>query len=294
MQGEELILANEEKNRRKALVTSTIVNAILILLLILPLMSIQVPPPGQPGLLVSLGLPNVGQGDDKPDMQNEKKEPPKPEPPKQTAPPVESKPEPAKQEKILTSEDPESIALKKKQKEEADAKKKQQQEEARKKQAEEDAKRKADAEAARKAQEEADRKQQEYDDASKQYGDLFGSGKGKTNTSGNQGDPNGDPNAKNLEGISTGSGTVGGGLGDRGVLYEPVINDNSQKTGRVVVKVCVDTDGHVVSADYTQKGSTTTDATLRDLAIQSAKKFRFTKSSIDKQCGTITIDFKLK
>ncbi|MCB0655437.1 MAG: cell envelope integrity protein TolA [Saprospiraceae bacterium] len=293
MIGEEQILENEEKNRRKALITSTIVNAIVILLLILPLMSIQVPPPGQPGLLVSLGLPNVGQGDDKPDMQNEKPEPPKPEPPKQTAPPVESKPEPVKQEQIQTSEDPESIALKKKQKEEAETKKKQL-EEARKKQAEEDARRKAEEEAARKAQEEADRKQAEYDEASKQYGDLFGSGKGKTNTAGNQGDPNGDPNAKNLEGISTGSGTVGGGLGDRGVLFEPVINDNSQKTGRVVVKVCVDTEGHVVSADYTQKGSTTTDATLRDLAIRSAKKFRFTKSSIDKQCGTITIDFRVK
>ena len=130
---------------------------------------------------------------------------------------------------------PESIALKKKQKEEAETKKKQL-EEARKKQAEEDARRKAEEEAARKAQEEADRKQAEYDEASKQYGDLFGSGKGKTNTAGNQGDPNGDPNAKNLEGISTGSGTVGGGLGDRGADEAQarlvVIEDGDEDFGR--------------------------------------------------------------
>ena len=122
----------------------------------------------------------------------------------------------------------------------------------------------------------------------------FGDGKGKTDKPGNQGDPNGDPDAKKLEGISTGSGMVGGGLGDRGVVFEPKISDNSQKTGTVVVRVCVDRNGDVVSADYTQKGSTTADSELRNIAINSAKKFRFAKSSIDKQCGTITIDFKVR
>ena len=139
------------------------------------------------------------------------------------------------------------------------------------------------------------RKRRDYEKAKKQFGDAFGgSGKGKTDKPGNQGDPGGDPDASKLEGISTGSGMVGGGLSNRGVLSEPVIRDNSQKTGRVVVKVCVDRSGGVISATYTQKGSTTTDSHLKSIAITSAEKFRFTSSSIDKQCGTITIDFQVK
>jgi|GEM_PF-5963722 len=140
------------------------------------------------------------------------------------------------------------------------------------------------------AQEQAD-----YDESKKQYGDLLsGTGKGNTDSPGNQGDPNGDPDASNLEGISTGSGVAGGGLSNRGVLYEPKIKDTSQKTGRVVVNVCVDKSGKVISASYTQRGSTTTDPDLRALAERSARQFRFNQAEIDKQCGTVTIDFMVQ
>jgi hypothetical protein len=87
---------------------------------------------------------------------------------------------------------------------------------------------------------------------------------------------------------------VGGGLGSRGVKYEPTISDNSQKTGKVVVNVCVDKTGKVISAEYSQRGSTTTDSDLRGLAERSALKFVFTESAIEKQCGTITIEFKIR
>ena len=121
-----------------------------------------------------------------------------------------------------------------------------------------------------------------------------GDGKGETGTSGNQGDPNGDPNADNLEGISTGSGDIGGNLGGRGVLYKPVIRDKSQKTGTVNLKVCVDGDGNVIEARYTQSGSTTGDPGLKRTAIAGAKKYKFQKSSLDKQCGTIKIKFRVQ
>ena len=87
---------------------------------------------------------------------------------------------------------------------------------------------------------------------------------------------------------------VGGGLGNRGVLHEPQINDRSQKTGRVVISVCVDKTGKVIKADYTQKGSTTTDSELKDIARKAALQFKFTLSEIEEQCGTITVDFKIK
>ncbi len=323
----ELILEqNEKENKRKAFITSSIFQVIIIILLLLPFLTFPTPPPGQEGILVSFGQPDVGEGDDRPDTQNEIKEvetaeaaPPEvveepavEETVEEAAPPepdvVNEDPKDSQKEEVLTTEDPAEVALKKKleeeAKEKADAERKRRiAEEEAKRKADAEAKRIADAEAKKKAAEEEAkriaaeeeaRKAAEYEAAKKQYGDVFGKGKGKTGTDGNQGDPNGDPDASNLEGISTGSGKVGGGLGNRGVKYEPTIKDQSQKTGRVVVKVCVDRNGDVVSADYTQRGSTTTDGDLKKLAIASAKRFKFTTSTIDKQCGTITIDFKLK
>jgi TonB family protein len=156
------------------------------------------------------------------------------------------------------------------------------------------AKQKAKAEADRQAAEEA-QKQEAYNKTKKSYGDLLGSGgKGNTGKPGSQGDPNGDPNSNVLEGISKGSGRVGGGLGNRGVLHEPSINDRSQKTGRVVISVCVDKTGKVIKAEYTQKGSTTTDSELKDIAKKAAQQFKFTTSEIEEQCGTITVDFKVR
>ncbi len=321
-------LESKKGDKRKGWITSFAVHAVLLLLALLPFMKFQVPPPGQQGVLVSFGVPNMGSGDDRPDTQQEEEVIPEPpseeaveeeteeeqveeveEPVQEPQEPVveESQPEESEPEtstdvpdEVVTQDDPDVIAMKKKKAEEEAKKKleeeqrKQQLEEERQKaEAEAEAKRKAEAEAKRKAEAEA-KKKAEYEKAKKQFGDSFGGGKGETDKPGNQGDPGGDPDASRLEGISTGSGVVGGGLGNRGVVFEPKITDNSQKTGRVVVKVCVDRTGQVISADYTQRGSTTADSQLRDIAIRNAKRFKFSKSSIDKQCGTITIDFKVR
>ncbi len=286
-----LILPNEEKNRRKGLVGSIVFHVLLFLLFLLPFIRFPIPPPGQEGILVSLGVPDQGQGDDRPETQNEEKVDPKPvaQPPKAVATPVAK--EVPKERKVLTTEDPMAVAMRKAKEEEA---RKKQEEELQRKRAEEEARKKAEEEARLKAEAEA-KKQAEYEQAKKQYGNLLsGSGKGSTGTPGNQGSPNGDPNAANLRGISKGSGMVGGGLGNRGVRYEPTISDNSQKTGRIVLNVCVDKSGKVVSAEYTQRGSTTTDSDLKALAERSAMKFIFTESTIEKQCGTITVDFQVR
>ncbi len=289
-------------DRRRSWITSLAAHAVLLLLALLPFLEFQVPPPGQQGVLVSFGVPNMGSGDDRPDTQQEEEVDPAPpseeeeviEEEVESTPEVEAAPaepsEPESAEEVITTEDPDAVAIKK---QEEEARKKAEAEEEQRKIDEARKKAEAEAEAKRKAEEEA-RKKAEYEKAKKQFGDSFGGGKGKTDKPGNQGDPDGDPDATKLEGISTGSGMVGGGLGDRGVVYEPKINDKSQKTGTVVVRVCVNRNGDVTSADYTQKGSTTTDSELRQIAITSAKKFRFAKSTIDKQCGTITITFKVR
>ena len=125
------------------------------------------------------------------------------------------------------------------------------------------------------------------------FGSLFGGG-----STGSENDKKGEdfgvPNAKVLEGLSKGKGEAGDGLGSRGLVYEPKIEDNSQKSGKVVVKVCVNKQGNVTSAKYTQRGSSTSDSYLISLAEKSAKKYRFTPSNTEEQCGSITIDFIVK
>ena len=72
------------------------------------------------------------------------------------------------------------------------------------------------------------------------------------------------------------------------------MNDTHKKQGRVVIAVCVDSEGRVVSADYKLSGSTTSDSELKDKAIAAAKAYRFGAASISQECGTIAFNFTLK
>lgn len=282
----------EQENKRKGFVISVVVHTLIILLAALYGFTYQVPPPEPGGILVNLGVPDVGQGDEnatesspaKPVEEVTKPQEEEATPPPQPQPKVEKE---QPQKEVKTTEDPAAAALKKKQ-----------QEEARKKAEEERQRKEAEAEAKRKAEEERQRKEAEAQRLKDQIaGGLSGSGKGKGNTGkpGNQGDPNGDPNASALEGISSGAGVVGGGLSGRGIMRKgPAIIDNSQEQGTVVLEVCVDRSGKVVSAEYLLKGSTTADSRLISLAKQNANAWRFSEGNVDKQCGTIRYEFRLK
>ena len=90
------------------------------------------------------------------------------------------------------------------------------------------------------------------------------------------------------------SGEINGQLGGRRVIKTPVIKDDSQKKGRVVVKICVNAEGEVISSQYTQMGSTTSDNYLIKLAEEGARGYVFTASPVAKECGRIIIDFQLK
>ncbi len=267
------IESKEQTSLGKGWAVSLIMHILILALLCLPFLVTRQPPPEAEGLLVNLGLQDQGQGNETP--KGETKEisaEPTPQKPQPEIKPMAAR-TPAKEtaQKSISSNEDSGIAAR-----------------------EAASKQKAQEEAQRVAAEEA-QKQAAYNNTKKSYGDLLGnSGKGNTGTSGSQGDPNGDPNSNVLEGISKGSGRVGGGLGNRGLLHEPQINDHSQKTGRVVITVCVDKSGKVIKAEYTQKGSTTTDTELKDIARKAALQFKFTTSEIEEQCGTITVDFKLK
>lgn len=99
-------------------------------------------------------------------------------------------------------------------------------------------------------------------------------------------------------------GSGGGGVdseysvGNRtlvGRLPLPSTDYGKNKQGKVVVEIMVNEDGAVTSATYRAKGSTTSDNQLVRVAIEAARKARFTHGSSDiPEMGTITYTFKLQ
>ncbi len=306
------IAIDEKKQQRDSLSISLILHFFLVLLLLFPIVSALSKEPEKPqfeGIQVALGYKEATQrtktqpapsaSSAKPTPKQKSKAAPAKSAPKKSqaiAKPVSKKivsetltkvaPVVATKEKVVQTES-DAKAKAEKQKEAA--------EEAERKAAE--AKAKAEAEAKQKAAEEAKRKAEAELAAKKaaarsKFNNLAKSANG--NGAPSKGDPSGHPDATALEGITKGKGKAGNGLGSRGLLFAPVISDSSQQTGRVVVNICVNAQGKVISADFTQKGSTTTDSHLISLAVSNAKKYKFSESSTAEQCGDITIDFKLK
>ena len=56
--------------------------------------------------------------------------------------------------------------------------------------------------------------------------------------------------------------------------------------------MCLDLDGNVKTAKFTQRGSTTFDKRLRNMAIEAAKQTKFSKGIDPEECGSITFKFK--
>ena len=149
-------------------------------------------------------------------------------------------------------------------------------------------------ERARKEQEEREaaekaRKKKEAEAIAKanQMGSLFGKTEG-TNTEGT-----GKSQGEGQQGNPVGHGTSGGndwslaGRNLRGTLATPR-NDFNQE-GRVVVEIRVNAAGEVISA--TVKGGTISDKQTQNIALEAARKARFTEGDHD-QIGTITYNFK--
>ena len=136
-------------------------------------------------------------------------------------------------------------------------------------------------------------REEEYELLKADYSKYFKSGSPeKTKDSEPEGKeiPTNEPIAQLRESIAT----IGGDLEGRTVIQYPTLDDNTQKKGLVVVRICVDSRGIVRTARYTQKGSTTTDLYLVDLAVGAARKYIFSASAAERQCGMIAFDFQLK
>ena len=172
---------------------------------------------------------------------------------------------------LMTQEDEEALALRKAQEEKEKARKQ--------------------AEAERKAREaaEAERKAKEAEAIAKanQMGSLFGNsgnntGSGDSQGSGQKGNPVG-------HGSSGGNSWSLAGRGIKGTLPQPA--NNFGQAGKVVVQIRVNAAGQVVDARETT-GTNVSDKTTIQLALEAAKKAKFTEGDHD-QIGTITYIFKL-
>ncbi len=204
-----------------------------------------------------------------------------------TPPPAPSKPA---NNDLMTQEDEETLAVQRQRDKEEKARKEAEAERLRQEKA-----KAAQAEAARIAKEKALAEQKAKEQAAKDkaaaMGSLFGN-----NAAGAQG--TGDSKGEGQKGNPVaGYGTSGGnswsldGRSIKGALPKPE-NDFNQD-GTVVVSIWVLADGTVKDAQVARGTNVSDQATLQ-LALNAARKAKFSESDKSIQTGTITYNFKFK
>jgi len=119
------------------------------------------------------------------------------------------------------------------------------------------------------------------------------SGDGDSDQAGNEGLATGD---KGGSGTLQGSGYSLSGFGGRGFAREPKVTGVPEENGKVVLNVCADRDGNVISVEYNIDRSTTISGVLKNMAEKAAKDAKFTANPTAsfQQCGELTFIFKLK
>lgn len=184
---------------------------------------------------------------------------------------------------LMTQEDENALALQKQREEEERARKKAEQERLQREREEQ-----ARIEAERKAREEALAAEQAKQAAAvakaNAMGSLFGNKGSNTGA--------GDSKGAGQKGNPVGRGSVGGNnwtLAGRDIKALPKPANTFNQEGIVVVEIRVNAAGHVVSASV--KGGTISDTQTTKLALEAAKKAKFTEGEHD-QIGTITYTFK--
>ena len=111
---------------------------------------------------------------------------------------------------------------------------------------------------------------------------------------GDQGAPGGNPNSNNYAGGGHGNSgvAISRGLGGRRIASSPRFTDDFNENAKVAVDVTVDANGNVTSAQYTPRGSTTSNANYKEIAEHKARQVKFTPGN-DESTGTIVFNFKV-
>jgi hypothetical protein len=120
---------------------------------------------------------------------------------------------------------------------------------------------------------------------------------------GDQGKPNGNPNSDSYTG-NGGNGTGGpagagggvnirSGLDGRRITKLPSFEDDFNENAKVAVDIVVNENGQVISATVNPRGTTTTNAGIRNIAIKKARMLRLNAGNDPEQKGTIVFSFKI-
>jgi hypothetical protein len=120
---------------------------------------------------------------------------------------------------------------------------------------------------------------------------------------GDQGKINGNPNSDSYTG-NGGNGTGGpagagggvsirSGLDGRRIAKLPSFEDDFNENAKVAVDIVVNNNGQVISATVNPRGTTTTNANIRNIAIKKAKTLRLNAGNDTEQKGTIVFSFKI-
>ncbi|MDR3712485.1 MAG: hypothetical protein P4L51_06695 [Puia sp.] len=122
-----------------------------------------------------------------------------------------------------------------------------------------------------------------------------GGSEGVAGGHGDQGRPGGDPNSKSYTGGGNGNSgvAISRGLQGRRIAATPSFTDDFNQNAKVAVDVHVDANGNVTDADYQPRGSTTSDGSMKAIALRKAKQVKFTAGS-DESVGTLIFNFKVK
>ena len=309
----------DTRHKKKSFTLTTFLLSVLLFLLFYIGLT-YMDPPEENGISVNFGTMDFGSGNVQPKekIRSEPLDTPPVEPTKQEEVveeevkevveeevPEEAVAEKAPAEKVLTQENEEAIKIKEAQ--EAKRKAEEAERVARKKA--EDAEKKKKAEAAKiaqqkkaaeeKARKEQEAKKKELDELiggiSKSDGNASGS-EGDDSRAGDKGQPDGDPYATSYDGSpGSGSGTGGYGLNGRSLVSKGQVKQECNEEGRVVVKIIVDRNGNVVSAEPGVKGTTNNSRCLLDPAKKTALKHKWNLDSKapPEQVGFVVVNFKL-
>jgi len=120
---------------------------------------------------------------------------------------------------------------------------------------------------------------------------------------GDQGNPNGNPNSDSYKGnAASGNGGAGGnsgvsirsGLDGRRITQLPSFEDDFNENAKVAVDITVDKAGNVTMAVVNQRGTTTTNQNIRNIALRKARGLKLNSGSEESQTGTLVFNFKLR
>ena len=244
----------EKKDKGIAVAGTIIVHALIVLVLFLMAFKTPLPLPGEEGVEVDLGMMNQGMGN----IQPEKPAIPQAAQPQQK----QSK----SKEDIVTQNDEEAPALEKPK----NTKPKQ--------------------------EKPAEQPKPTVNNRAIYRGNnnpQAGGSEGITGQPGDQGNPNGLAGVRQYEGNGGRGNGTGYDLGGRGAksLHRP--DDDFSEEGKIVVDIWVNRAGQVVRAEVATKGTDIINSTMRQKAVQAAKRSTFAADSDapEEQHGTITYTF---